>query len=75
MPERGWAILTVRGSTAKRVRELACKKGLTVDELINKLINPAGRMGWLTCSLCGAKVKSKNLYEHMLKVHPKISTD
>jgi len=71
MPEKGWAILTVRRSTAERIKEIAHSKGLTVDEFLNELMNPAGRDGWTTCSLCGAKVKSKNLHEHMIKVHPR----
>ena len=71
MPEKGWSILTVRESTAKRVKEQAHTRGLTVDELINELMNPSGKTDWSTCQLCGAKVKSKNLHEHMTKVHPK----
>jgi hypothetical protein len=71
MPEKGWAILTVREATARRVKEFAHSRGLTVDELINQLLNPSGMGGWSTCQLCGAKVKSKNLREHMARVHPK----
>lgn len=71
MPERGWSILTLRDGMAKRVKELARSRGLTVDELINELTNPSGKAGWSTCQLCGAKVKSKNIHEHMLRVHPK----
>ena len=70
MPEKGWAILTVREATARRVKELAHNKGLTVDELINELMSPPGKVGWSTCSLCGARVKSQNLHQHMVKVHP-----
>lgn len=65
---RGWAILTVREATARRVKKFAHSRGLTVDELINQLLNSSGMGGWLTCRLCGAKVKSKNLHEHMNKV-------
>jgi len=71
MPERGWSILTVREETARRVKELAKAQGLTVDEFINEPMNPSGRSGWSECSLCGARVKTKNLHEHMDKVHPK----
>lgn len=71
MPEKGWSILTVREATAKRIKELAHSRGLTVDELINGLMNPSGKMGWSACQLCGAKIKSNNLREHMTKVHPK----
>jgi len=71
MPEKGWSILTVREGTAKRVKETAHARGLTVDELINELMNPTRKASWLACSLCGAKIKSKNLQEHMSKVHPR----
>jgi len=71
MPERGWSILTVREETARRIKEFARAEGLTVDELINELMSPSGRSGWSTCSVCGARVKTKNLHEHMTKVHPK----
>ena len=46
MPEKGWYSLTVRMETAKRVRELAKARDLTVDELINELMNrPRGPSG------------------------------
>ena len=70
MPEKGWYSLTVRLSTAKMIRELALAKGLTVDELINELISVQSR-GWLTCSLCGMKVRATNMSSHMAKMHPK----
>ncbi|MCL4436263.1 MAG: hypothetical protein M1503_02725 [Thaumarchaeota archaeon] len=73
MPERGWSVLTVREDTAKRIKEMAKLKGLTVDETINKLINPKGKEGWSTCEACSAKVKIPNLHEHMNKVHPKLT--
>ncbi len=70
MPEKGWSILTVREGTAKKVKDLAHTRGLTVDEFINELMNPSGKTGWLNHPLCGAEVKSKNLNEHITKVHP-----
>ncbi len=69
MPEDGWYSLTVRISTAKAVRELAKAKGLTIDELLNELISQSRE--WLTCSLCGVKVKATNMSRHMAKVLPK----
>jgi len=72
MPEKGWAILTVREATAKMVKEIAHNRGLTVDGLINELLSPSDKAGWFTCSICGAKIKVKNRREHMLKVHPKL---
>jgi hypothetical protein len=74
MPERGWAILTVREATARMVKEIAHNRGLTVDELIIGLISPSGKAGWSSCSICGARVKSTNLREHVLNVHPKTLT-
>ena len=71
MPEKGWYSLTVRKETALRVRELAKNKGLTVDEPINMLLEPAMKEVWMTCSLCGAKVKTGNMVRHMAKVHPR----
>ena len=72
MSEKGWYSLTVRKETALRVRELARNKGLTVDEFINELMRPASKGVWLTCTVCGARVKAGNLARHMVKVHPKV---
>ena len=71
MPEKGWYSLTVRKETALRVRELAKNKGLTVDAFINMLLEPTSKEVWMTCSLCGAKVKAGNMVRHMAKVHPR----
>jgi len=71
MPEKGWSILTVRTATAKRVKELARRGGVTVDEYINALMAHTTRAEWAVCKLCGVKVKSTNLQDHMAKVHPK----
>ena len=73
MPERGWSVLTVREDTARKIREMAEAKGLTIDETISELINPAGKEGWSTCEACGVKVKTSNLREHMGKAHPKLT--
>ncbi|MHA1711123.1 MAG: hypothetical protein ACTSUS_03515 [Candidatus Freyarchaeota archaeon] len=73
MPERGWYSLTVREETARRVREQARARGLTVDELINELLTANSRDVWLTCSLCGARIKAGNMPKHMAKVHPEAS--
>jgi len=70
MPEKGWYSLTVRLSTAKMIRELALAKGLTVDELLNGLISIQSKE-WLTCSLCGVKVRATNMSSHMAKMHPR----
>jgi len=71
MPEKGWYSLTVREETAKRVRELARVRGLTVGELISELMMSTSKGVWLTCCLCGAKVKAGNMPKHMARVHPK----
>ncbi len=71
MPEKGWYSLTVRLSTARMIRGLARDKGLTVDELLNELISMSPSKKWLTCSLCGVKVRATNMPKHMVKMHPK----
>ena len=70
MPGKGWSILTVRTATAKRVKELAHERGIPVDEYINTLMKLAAHSGWTVCNVCGAKVKSVNLPDHIAKVHP-----
>jgi len=70
MPEKGWYSLTVRLSTARMIRELALAKGMTVDELLNGIVSIQSK-GWLTCSLCGVKVRATNMSGHMAKMHPK----
>ena len=72
MPEKGWYSLTVRRETAKRVRELAKVRDLTVDELINILMKPASGTVWMKCRLCGVKVKAENMPKHMARVHPEM---
>lgn len=71
MPEKGWYSLTVREETARKVRELAKNKGLTVDDLINELMTHTSKIVWMTCNLRGARVKAGNIPRHMAKVHPK----
>jgi hypothetical protein len=71
MPEKGWYSLTVRKETALRVRELARDRGLTVDELINELMRPGSKGVWLTCKVCGVRVKAGNMAGHMAKIHPR----
>ncbi len=70
MPEKGWYSLTVRLSTARMIRELALAKGMTVDELLNGIVSIQSKE-WLTCSLCGMKVRATNMSGHMAKMHPK----
>jgi len=74
MPEKGWSLLTVRSKTALTVKELAKSKGLTVDKFINELLTSSFQTPqsvWLTCNLCGARIKATNLSSHMARVHPK----
>jgi len=70
MPEKGWYSLTVRLSTARMISELALAKGLTVDELLNGIVSIQSKK-WLTCSLCGVKVRATNMSGHIAKMHPK----
>jgi hypothetical protein len=71
MPEKGWYSLTVREETAKKVKEVAETRGLTVDQLIRELLIADLKGAWVTCSLCGAKIKNENIPKHMAKVHPR----
>jgi hypothetical protein len=68
----GLCALAVREHTAETIKTMAKARGLTVDHLINELMNP-GRMDSF-CKACGTNVKAVNLYEHMNKVHPKLLT-
>jgi hypothetical protein len=71
MPERGWYSLTVREGTARRVREEAEARGLSVDELISSLMTQGSRSSWLTCRTCGARVKPENMDKHVARAHPR----
>jgi len=79
MPERGWYSITVRVSTAKRLRERANSRGLTVDQCINELLDQhflesmvSSKKGkFIVCSICGKKVKVENLQNHIRRVHPR----
>ncbi len=53
---------------ARTIRELALATGQTVDELLNRLISNQSKE-WLTCSLCGVKVRAINMSSHMAKMH------
>jgi hypothetical protein len=52
------------------IRELALAKGMTVDELLNGMVLIQSKE-WLTCNLCGVKVRATNMSGHMAKMHPK----
>lgn len=41
MPKKGWYSLTIREETARKVREMAETRGLTVDQLIRELLTAA----------------------------------
>jgi hypothetical protein len=68
MPEKGWYSLTVRTEIAVRVRELARDMDLTVDEFMK----PISKVVWLTCTVCGVRVRAGNMERHMEKVPPRI---
>ncbi len=82
MPEKGWYSLTVRKSTADKVRELAKNEDLTVDKYLNKLIdnkqtnatptNTTLQNTLVKCKKCGAMVKSENMEKHMGKHAKKV---
>ena len=57
--------LHIRKETAARVREITKNRDLTVDEHMNILLKPALKGVWLTCAVCGARVKADNMARHM----------
>jgi len=77
MPEKGWIALTVRERVGARIKDLAKGQGLTVREYLEGLLAAKieARTGkgeeWVTCSLCDVRLKTRNIAEHMSKVHPK----
>ncbi len=64
MPDRGWSALTVRNDTARKLKSMAKDRNLTIDELIQELINPSAKEGWDVCEFCKIKVKTRKLHEH-----------
>jgi hypothetical protein len=70
MPERGWYSLTVRERTARRVREEAEARGLSVDGLISSLMAQGSRSSWLTCHIRGARAKPEDMDRRVARVHP-----
>ncbi len=81
MPEKGWIALTVREQVGSKIKELAQGDRLTVSEYLEKLISGATEQKgtvkgteeiveeWTVCRSCGIKLKTKNLSEHMSKIH------
>ena len=76
MLAKSWSVLTVRESTALKVKGLAKAQGVTVDQVIDQLISsPSGHRPsqtgqWSVRETCKSKVKTKNLDEHTTRVHP-----
>ncbi len=81
MPEKGWIVLTIREQVGRKIKELAQGDGLTVSEYLEMLISGATEEKstvkgtrkiveeWTVCRSCGIKLKTKNLSEHMSKIH------
>jgi len=75
MPEKGWSNITVREQTAKTLKQIAQSQQLTVDELVNNFLisvcvpKSSPSSAWTICHLCGTRLKTKNLSDHMLKTH------
>jgi hypothetical protein len=63
MLEKRWTVLTVREGAARKVKEIAKAKGLTVDKYINDIMSTSTsvKAGWSYCSICGAKLNFQNL--------------
>lgn len=49
----------MREETARRVREEAEARGLSVDELISSLMTQGSRSSWLTCRTRRARVEAE----------------
>jgi hypothetical protein len=77
MPEKGWTALTVREYVGIKIKELAKKEGSTVNDYLERItvilpkIKPNIDEKWVTCDICGAKIKTRNISGHMAKVHPR----
>ena len=54
----------------RRGGDLGSVRGLTVDEVVNELME-AAMGGCMTSSLCGARVEARRMPEQTAKVHPK----
>jgi len=69
MARKGWTALTIK--------ELAKKEGSTVNDYLERIIailpeiKPNVDEKWVTCDLCGVKIKTRNMSGHMAKVHPR----
>jgi hypothetical protein len=84
MPEKGWIALTVRESVGSRIKELARKDGLTVSEYLERVVSgrnaiesavqgPKNATEECTaCGLCKVQLKTRNLPEHMSRLHKKL---
>jgi len=75
MPEKGWSNITVREKTAKALKQIAKSQQLTIDEMLNHFLisvcvpRTSSAPEWIICHLCGIRLKTKNLSDHMLKTH------
>jgi hypothetical protein len=67
MPEKGWYSLTDRNGDRGEGQRNRQGHDLTVDELMK----PISKGVWLSCTVCGARVKAGNMERHMEKVHPR----
>jgi hypothetical protein len=57
------------------IKALARSRGLTVSDYLERLMAAGrglkvGEEDWMECRICGARLKAKNMPEHMSKVHP-----
>jgi len=74
MPEKGWYSISVREKTANTIREKAKALKMTIDVYLNHLMTAPHtakkQTGFVTCELCGARLKPENLSSHTSRVHP-----
>jgi hypothetical protein len=75
MLKRGWTSLTVQEHVGARIEALTRSQGLTVSNYLDRLMATrrepkVGEEEWMECSICGARLKAKDVPERMSKVHP-----
>jgi hypothetical protein len=72
MPEDGWTSLTVGEHVGAMIKALARSRGLTVSGYFEGLMAAGrelevGEEGWMECSICSARLKAKDVPEHILR--------
>jgi rRNA maturation endonuclease Nob1 len=69
MPEDGWTSLTVGEHVSAMVKALARSQRLLGEAHSCGRELKVGEEDWMECSICGTRLKAKNMPEHTSKVH------